>query len=132
MVDTTRSRKLARSVSIAGVGICKFGAFPTKTSRDLFVEAFKDMQNNLGDGFDVNDIETAYIGNYSSDLFEKQGHTAPIIADWLGITPVPVTRIETAWASSGRAFREGILAIASGLYDVVLVGGVEKLTNLPT
>ena len=51
MVNTTRSRKLARSVSIAGVGICKFGAFPTKTSRDLFVEAFKDMQNNLGDNF---------------------------------------------------------------------------------
>ena len=132
MVNTTRSRKLARSVSIAGVGICKFGAFPTKTSRDLFVEAFKDMQNNLGDNFNVNDIETAYIGNYSSDLFERQGHTAPIIADWLGITPVPVTRIENACASSGSAVREGILAIASGLYDVVLVGGVEKMTNLPT
>jgi len=48
------------------------------------------------------------------------------------MTPTPVTRIENACASSGSALREGIMAIASGMYDVVLVGGVEKMTNLPT
>ena len=72
------------------------------------------------------------MGNYSSDLFENQGHTAPIVADWLGMTPVPITRIENACASSGSALREGVMAIASGMYDVVLVGGMEKMTNLPT
>jgi acetyl-CoA C-acetyltransferase len=54
------------------------------------------------------------------------------MADWVGLTPRPATRIEDACASSGVALREGIIAVASGLYDIVLVGGIEKMTNLPT
>jgi acetyl-CoA C-acetyltransferase len=110
----------------------RFGAFKGKTSRDLFAEAFQELLGSLDQGIDVQDIECGYLGNYSSDLFEGQGHTAPIMADWLGMTPAPITRIENACASSGSALREGMMAIASGLYDVVLVGGVEKMTNLPT
>lgn len=132
MAATVKNRQLGRQVSIVGAGMSQFGAFKGKTSRDLFVEAFQDMTEHLDQGVDVEDIECGYIGNYSSDLFEGQGHTAPIIADWLGMTPAPLTRIENACASSGSAMREGIMAIASGLYDVVLVGGVEKMTDLPT
>ncbi len=129
---TTKTRRLGRPVSIVGAGMSQFGAFADKTTRDLFVEAFQDMMEHLDQGVDVEDIEAGYIGNYSSDLFENQGHTAPIIADWLGMTPTPMTRIENACASSGSALREGIMAIASGMYDLVLVGGVEKMTGLPT
>jgi len=132
MAATIKKRQLGREVSIVGAGMSQFGAFKGKTSRDLFVEAFQDMNEHLDQGVDVEDIECGYIGNYSSDLFEGQGHTAPIMADWLGMTPAPVTRIENACASSGSAMREGIMAIASGLYDIVLVGGVEKMTDLPT
>ena len=132
MSTVIRKRQLGRQVSIVGAGMSRFGAFRDKTSRDLFVEAFQDMLGSMDQGIDVEDIESAYIGNYSSDLFEGQGHTAPIIADWIGMTPTPITRIENACASSGSALREGVMAIASGMYDVVLVGGVEKMTNLPT
>ena len=132
MSTTSRKRQLGRPVSIVGAGMSRFGAFADKDSRDLFVEAFQDMVQRMDHGFDIEDIECAYVGNYSSDLFENQGHTAPIVADWLGMTPVPVTRIENACASSGSALREGVMAIASGMYDVVLVGGMEKMTNLPT
>jgi acetyl-CoA C-acetyltransferase len=83
-------------------------------------------------GLDPNDIEALYLGNYSSDLFEGQGHLAPIMADWIGLTPKPATRIEDACASGGVGLRQGVLGIASGMYDVVLVGGVEKMTSLPT
>jgi acetyl-CoA C-acetyltransferase len=110
----------------------KFGAFAGRATRDLFVEAFQDMRASVDKGVDPGDIEALYIGNYSSDLFEDQGHTAPIMADWLGLAPRPATRVEDACASSGVALREGIIAIASGLYDVVLVGGIEKMTDLPT
>ena len=81
---TTRSRRLARSVSIVGAGLSQFGAYPDKTSRDLFVEAFQDMQETIDTGISAQDIEAGYLGNYSADLFEHQGHTAPIMADWLG------------------------------------------------
>ena len=132
MAAITKKRQLGRQVAIVGAGLSEFGAFPEKDSRDLFVEAFQDMMETMDQRFDIEDIECAYVGNYSSDLFETQGHTAPIVADWLGITPIPITRIENACASSGSALREGVMAIASGMYDVVLVGGMEKMTNLPT
>ena len=132
MATMAKKRRLARPVSIVGAGMSAFGAFKDKTSRDLFVEAFQDMTDSLDQGIDIEDIECGYLGNYSSDLFEHQGHTAPIMADWLGMTPAPVTRIENACASSGSALREGVMAIASGMYDIVLVGGVEKMTNLAT
>lgn len=124
-------RKLGRGVAIVGAGISPFGVFPEKATRDLFVEAFKEMRTSVDKGMDPGEIEALYVGNYSSDLFEGQGHTAPIMADWLGLTPRPATRIEDACASSGVALRQGLLAVASGAYDVVLVGGIEKMTDLP-
>ena len=131
MATVTRKRQLGRPVSIVAAGMSKFGAFKDKSSRDLFSEAFQNLLAEMEQPIEVEDIECGYVGNYSSDLFEGQGHTAPILADWLGMTPAPVTRVENACASSGSAFREGVMAIASGMYDVVLVGGVEKMTNLP-
>ncbi|MBX7252135.1 MAG: hypothetical protein K1X50_09140 [Candidatus Promineofilum sp.] len=124
-------KKLNRGVAVVGTGMSQFGAFPQKTTRDLFVEAFQDMRAAVDRGLDPNDIEAIYVGNYSSDLFEGQGHTAPIMADWVGLAPRPATRVEDACASGGVALRQGVLAVASGLYDVVLVGGIEKMSNLP-
>jgi len=129
---TIKTKALPRGVAMVGAGMCKFGAFADKSSRDLFVEAFQDMRASVDQGFDPRDIETIYIGNYSSDLFEGQGHLAPILTDAIGLTPRPATRVEDACASGGAALRQGILAIASGLYDMVLVGGVERMTQLPT
>lgn len=126
------NRKLGRGVAIIGAGMSKFGAFPDKTTRDLFVDAFSEMRQSVDKGLDPTDIEATYIGNYSSDLFEGQGHTAPLMTDWVGLAPRPATRIEDACASSGVALRQGILAIASGMYDIVLVGGIEKMSSLPT
>jgi acetyl-CoA C-acetyltransferase len=123
---------LGRGVAVVGVGMSKFGAFPGQSSRDLFVEAFKELHSSVDKGFDPQSIEALYIGNYSSDLFEGQGHNAPFMADWTGLAPRPATRVEDACASGGVALRQGILAIASGMYDIVLVGGIEKMTDLPT
>ncbi|MDO9087924.1 MAG: beta-ketoacyl synthase N-terminal-like domain-containing protein [Anaerolineaceae bacterium] len=126
-----KSRKLGRGVAVVGAGMSKFGCFPGFTSRDIFVDAYKDLLNTIDKEFDPKDIEAFYLGNYSSDLFEGQAHLAPIIANWIGLSPIPSTRLEGACASSSIAFREGLIAIASGLYDMVLVGGIEKMTDLP-
>jgi acetyl-CoA C-acetyltransferase len=124
-------RKLGRGVALVGAGMSKFGAFPGVSTRDLFVDAYREMLASVDKGVDPQDVEAFYIGNFSSDLFEGQAHTAPIMANWVGLSPRPATRIEGACASSGLAVREGIIAIASGLYDIVLVGGIEKMTDLP-
>ena len=125
------AKKFSRGVAVVGVGMSKFGVFPEMTSRDLFVEAYQELKQSVQKGFDPKDIEAFYMGNFSSDHFENQAHLAPIVASWVGLSPVASTRIEDACASSGVALRQGALAIASGVADVVLVGGLEKMTDLP-
>lgn len=125
-------KKLHRGVCLVGAGMGKFGSFPRKDSRDLFVEAYHELAASVDKGFDPLEIDALYIGNYSSDLFEHQGHLAPILAHWVGLTPRAALRVEDACASGGVALRQAVLAVASGLYDVVLVGGVERMTALPT
>lgn len=127
-----RAKKLGRGVAMVGAGMSKFGAFPEKSMRDLFVDAFTEMVESVDKGIETNDIDALYLGDAATQVFEGQGHTAPIAADWIGLTPKPATRLEDACASSGVALREGIIAIASGIYDIVLVGGIEKMTTLPT
>jgi acetyl-CoA C-acetyltransferase len=127
-----KARKLARGVAIVGAGMSKFGAFQDKNSRDLFVEAFTEMTKSVDKGIDTKDIEALYVGNFSSDLFEGQGHVAPIMADWVGLVPKPAIRLEGACASGGISIREGFMGVASGLYDIVLASGVEKMSYLPT
>jgi acetyl-CoA C-acetyltransferase len=109
----------------------RFGTFPERAGRDLFVEAFLAMRASVDRGLDPKAIEALYVGNFSSELFESQGQSAPILAEWAGLTPRPATRVEDACASGGVALRQGILAIASGLYDIVLVSGVEKMSGQP-
>ena len=127
-----KPRGFSRGVALVGAGLSKFGSFSDKSSRDLFVEAYKDMLHSVDKGFDPEEVEMLYVGNFSSDLFEHQGHTAPILADAVGLVPVPAVRMEDACASGGVALRQGVMAIASGMYDMVLVAGIEKMTNLPT
>jgi len=127
-----RRKKLARGVAIIGAGMSHFGAFKEKDSRDLFVEAFQSTLETVQKGIDPREIEAIYVGNLSSDCFEGQAHIAPLMAEWAGLNPTPATRTEDACASSGVALREGIVAVASGLCDIVLVSGVEVMNKLTT
>ena len=127
-----KNRKLGRGVAVIGGAMSRFGVFPEKSSRDLMAEAYTEALDTVDKGLDPAEIEALYIGNFCADLFEGQSHLGHLVADWLGLAPRPATRIEGACASSGLAFREGVMAIASGMYDIVLVGGVEKMTNVST
>ncbi|MCD6185606.1 MAG: hypothetical protein J7K84_07445 [Deltaproteobacteria bacterium] len=127
-----KKRKLGRGVSVIGAGMTKFGMFKNKDSKDLFAEAFNETIASVDKGFDPNDIEALYLGNFSNDFFVHQAHWAPIISDLIGLAPKPATRTEGACASSALAFREGVFAIASGFYDIVLVGGVEEMSKTST
>ncbi len=126
-------RKLGRGVAVVGAGLSKFGVYPEGVrATDLFVEAYSELRSSVDKGFDPREIGAFYLGNYSSDLFECQAHVAPATANRIGLVPIPAIRFEDACAASGVAFREGVIAIASGIYDIVLVGGMEKMTNLDT
>lgn len=123
-----KRKKLARGVAVVGGGLTKLGLFKDRNCKDFFAEAYAEMVSSVDKGLDPKDIEAIYVGNFTNDFFVRQAHWGPIIADLVGHVPKPVTRTEGACASSALAFREGVLAIASGLYDVVLVGGFEQMS----
>jgi acetyl-CoA C-acetyltransferase len=127
-----KKKALARGVAVVGAGMSEFGMFKEKDSKDLFLDAFAEMRNSVDKGFNPNDLEALYIGNFTSDFFIRQSHWAPIISDLIGVAPKPATRTEGACASSALAFREAVFAIASGYYDIVLVGGVEEMSKCTT
>jgi acetyl-CoA C-acetyltransferase len=127
-----KDRKLGRGVAIVGAGMSKFGMFPDKDSKDLFAEAYSEMLSNVDKGFDPKDIEAMWIGNFSNDFFVHQAHWGPIISDLVGLAPRAITRTEGACASSTLAMRDGVMAIASGMYDIVMVGGVEEMSKCST
>ncbi len=128
----SRKRRLGRGVAIVGAGMSDFGMFPDKDSKDVFAEAFSEMLGSVDKGFDPADIDAAWIGNFSNDFFVHQAHWGPIIADVAGLVPKAVTRTEGACASSTLAMRDGLMAIASGMYDIVLAGGVEEMSKCST
>jgi acetyl-CoA C-acetyltransferase len=127
-----KRRQLGRGVAVVGAGMSKFGMFKDKDSKYLFAEAFNEMLSAVDKGIDPKDIDALYLGNFTNDFFIHQGHWGPIISDLIGLTPKPATRTEGACAASALAFREGVFAIASGFYDVVLVGGVEEMSKRRT
>jgi acetyl-CoA C-acetyltransferase len=119
-----------RPVAIIGIGKTRFGAFPDRDLRSLAVEA---AQNCLKDGHVApSQVEAFYLGNFAGPSFVGQSHLAPYVAASMGVAGVPATRVEAACASSGSAFFHAFSSVAAGLYDLVLVAGVEKMTNQPT
>src|SRR3954469_21023030 len=119
-----------RSVAVIGAGKTPFGAFPDRDLRSLAVEAGEKALRNGGVG--PGQVESFYLGNFSGPAFVGQNHLAPYVSTALGILDVPSTRIEAACASSGSAFFHAWAEVAAGIYDLVMVVGVEKMTSQNT
>ena len=117
-----------RDVAVIGVGMTKFGELWDKQLRDLFVEAAIQAIDDAN--VDLKDIQALFIGNMSAGLWVEQEHVGPLLADYLGVKGIHTYRTESACASSGVAFRLAFMSVALGLYDIVLVGEAEKMTDV--
>ena len=73
--------------------------------------------------------DALYVGNMLSGELAGQEHLATLIADFVGLRGIEAAKIEAACASGAAALRIGIMAVASGMADVVIVAGVEKMTD---
>lgn len=119
-----------RDVAVVGAGKTRFGAFADRDLRSLAVEALQNALSDAAMGTDA--IQAFYLGNFAGPSFTGQSHLAPYIAGAAGLAGIPATRYEAACASSGAAFHAAWQAVAHGIYDTVLVCGVEKMTCQPT
>jgi len=119
-----------REVAVIGIGITKFGELWDKSFRQLIAEA--GSKAILDAGIEGKEIDGMYVGSMSSGRFVGQEHVGALVADAAGFSHmhIPSTRVEGACASGGLAVRQGYLSIASGMNDIVVVGGMEKMNDV--
>lgn len=117
-----------RDVAIIGIGETQIGELWDKSLRELGIEAGLEAIRDAGVSGD--EVDMLYVGNMSAGKLINQEHIAPMIADYSGLDDVPSVRIESGGASGGMALAEGYISVASGIDDIVVVGGAEKMTDV--
>ena len=118
-----------RRVAVIGVGMTKFGRHE-RSSAELFAEAAREAIQDADIAPAA--IQALYYGNVTGGEAEHQLHMGPLAASLLGLPTIPTTRFETACATSHAAFRHAVMEVASGVSDVVMVGGAERILHVPT
>jgi acetyl-CoA acetyltransferase len=114
-------------VSVAGVGMTAFGKFPDRSLADLGVEAVRAAVDDAGISLEA--IQVSYAGHARTGrLHARENGVGQLILSQAGLFGIPVTGVGNFCASGSTAFREAVMAIMTGLYDVALAIGVEKLS----
>ena len=119
-----------RKVAIVGVGMSKFGEDWNRGFRDMIIDAGITALNDAK--IKGEQIDAMVMGTMAAGRLIGQEHIGALIADFMGLNPIPSTRVEAACASGGVAMRQGYMAVGSGMHDIVVVGGVEKMTEVST
>ena len=115
-----------RQVAIIGAGMTRFGKFLDRSMKDLAGEAIKGTLDSAG--IDKSKLQAAVVGNATAGLITGQEMIrGQVVLREIGIGGIPVINTENACASSSTAFHVAWLYVASGMYDVALAVGMEKL-----
>jgi acetyl-CoA acetyltransferase len=115
-----------RNVAIVGAGMTRFGKYLDKGLKELGREAVEGALTSAG--VDKSVLQVAVVGNAAAGLVTGQEMVrAQVILREMGLGGIPMVNTENACASSSTAFHLAWLYVASGMYDVALALGVEKL-----
>ena len=114
-----------RDVAIIGVGQTKVGEHWDVSLRHLALEAVQAAMTDAG----VTRADALYVGNMLSGELAGQEHLGALVADFAGLRGIEAFKIEAACGSGAAALRMGYVAVAGGLADIVIVVGVEKMTD---
>ncbi len=117
-------------VGVLGIGKTPHKIQHNKSLRDLIVEAGRLAITDAGVA--PSDIQMLYVGNVGSVGFNYENSTGLMAAHHLGVVPAGAVRVEAACGTGAWALHLGVVAIASGLYDTVMVVGAEKMNDLAT
>ncbi len=118
-----------RKVAIVGAGQSRYGEFPDKSIKELFLEAYQDMAKSVDRNYEPKRVGAAYIGNLGCGGFQL-GNMSALVSEYVGLPYVHAMRIENACASGGYALATAAMDVMAGVHDVVLAGGVEKMTDV--
>ena len=115
-----------REVVVAGIGQTPVAEHWDQSLRSLAVDAVRKAMADAG----VESADTLIVGNMLGGELSSQTHLGALIADYAGLEGVEAVRVEAACGSAAAALRQALLAVASGLVEVAVAVGVEKLTEL--
>jgi acetyl-CoA C-acetyltransferase len=119
-------------VAVVGAGLIKFGELFNQSYEQMAAGAFNAAVAAVDKGFDPNQVEAAIVATQRGTLWGQEGIGGNTIPTAIGLAGIPCTRVENACPSGSDAFRIGAMAVASGVHDVVLVIGVEKMRDKST
>jgi len=115
-----------RNVAIVGAGMTRFGKYADRGLKELSREAVTLALDAAG--IDKRDLQVAIVGNAAAGVITGQECIrAQVVLREMGIDEIPMVNTENACASSSTAFQLAWLYVASGMYDVALALGVEKM-----
>lgn len=114
-----------RSVSIIGIGQSPVGELWERSARKIAYDAVTGAMRDAG----IDRADALYVGNMLSGTLLDQEHLATLVADSCGLHGIEAAKVEAACASGAAAMRVGLMAVASGFHDVVIVAGLEKMTD---
>ena len=114
-----------REVVVAGVGLHPFGRFPDKDLSDLALEAAVESLKDAGVRW--KDIPIAYFGH----VYYQGMSLGETTLSKLGLTGVPIVNVENACSSGSTAFWQAYWGITTGIYDMALAFGAEKVPRGP-
>jgi acetyl-CoA C-acetyltransferase len=121
----TQELKTQNEVYVISVGRTPVGEHWEKSLRELALDAITDLRM---DGIWVRP-QALYVANMLAPYLSGQTQLAALLADFAGLRGIEAITIEAAGASGGAAARQAYLAIMSGVIDVALIVGVEKVTE---
>src|SRR6266436_4030863 len=119
-------------VAVVGAGMTEFGELFELSLEQLAAEAFVNALDSVDKGIAPERIDTAYFANVVGSLQGNEIPSGATLANAIGLPGLAATRIENGCPSGSDAFRQGCLAIASGVADLVAVVGAEKLRERST
>jgi len=116
--------------SLVSAGCARYGNRAGFSGTDLFNEAVDELFDNCP-RIESEKIDALYLG-IGFESFEHRANVAPGLANNYGFRNIPAIRVESVSSSGGTSLRQGILGILSGVYDIVICAGVEKMTSVET
>lgn len=117
-----------REVVIIGVGMIPFGRRDEDSLLDMLANA--SMQALKDAGLENKGVDAVYVANMGAGILQHQTSVASALVDQLSLMPAAADAIENGPASGASAIKNGVLAVASGYYDYVLVAGGEKMREV--
>ena len=108
-------------VAVIGMGCTRFGELWDNGPEDLMIESCYEALEDAG--IEPKEVQAAWLGTVYGGLLGSRLNRA------LKLGYIPVTRVENLCCTGTDAFRNACYAVASGVVDIALACGVEKLKD---